>query len=188
MEQRQQAGEVQQGVKQEQQTAAAPGGTAARAFYGSGAVPRPAAGAAAAAAAAGPSRPPAACQQLWVEKWRPKTTTELVGNNVRAGCNCWAGLALAGWACAPQGGRPKLPVDWHASSAINKHCCSPCCLPTCPTAPRLQSLVALLKHWLGSWEDVHLHGAAPTVPPSYRWGRGQVGLHACMHARMHWRS
>jgi replication factor C subunit 1 len=46
-----------------------------------------------------------------VEKWRPKTTAELVGNN---------------------------------------------------------SLVALLKHWLGSWEDVHLHGAAPSVPPSYR--------------------
>ena len=80
MERQQAAGEVQQGVKQEQQAA------------GGGAAPRPVGGAAAAAAAgAGPSRPPAACQQLWVEKWRPKAMAELVGNNVRL----WE--LVAGW-------------------------------------------------------------------------------------------
>lgn len=98
----QQAGEVQQAVKQEQQAGA---GTAARAFYGggAGAAPRPAGGAVAAAAAAGvgPSRQPSECQQLWVEKWRPKTTAELVGNNVSAslgwslGCDGWPGLHAA---------------------------------------------------------------------------------------------
>lgn len=99
--QREQPGASQQ-QQQQQQAAKSPGGAAsgaglkAKSFYGAkGSGPRsPAAEAGAAAAlarASGSTLPskhaapagrhePAADQQLWVEKWRPKTSAELVGN------------------------------------------------------------------------------------------------------------
>jgi hypothetical protein len=104
--QREQPGASQQ--QQQQQAAKSPGGAAsgaglkAKSFDGAkGSGPRsPAAEAGAAAAlarASGSTLPskhaapagrhePAADQQLWVEKWRPKTSAELVGNQVCCEC------------------------------------------------------------------------------------------------------
>jgi hypothetical protein len=82
---------AQQQQQQQQQQAAGPSGTAPGSFYGGASkasAPAPKPGPAAAA----PPRPgPAANQQLWVEKWRPKTSQELVGNIV----SVWGGASAA---------------------------------------------------------------------------------------------
>ena len=74
----------------------------------------------------------------------------------------------AGPACERGSGRGRwMPVQTHGREVAPVQMRAP--LPT----PRVQSLVALLKHWLGSWEQVHLHNKPPSVPQSYRWGLGR---------------
>jgi hypothetical protein len=158
-------------VKQEQQPAAAgeaagPSSKLAKSFYGAGGAP-PAAAAVAAAAAAGASgssapapkrAPPAADQQLWVEKWRPKTSADLVGNQARHHCCC---LLPAGAASV----RPHdCCVRWCCGLCRSRHSRrlqgSECCR-LCPALPALQTTVNTLKTWLRDWEKIHLHGGKP---------------------------
>lgn len=161
-------------VKQEQQPAAAAAGEAAgpssklaKSFYGAGGAPPAAAAAAVAAAGASgssapaPKRaPPAADQQLWVEKWRPKTSADLVGNQARQRCCCllerhrrqlMPAAAAAGVVAACNGaGIPEVYTVLIAA----------CSALPCPCSA-LQTIVNTLKTWLRDWERIHLHGGKP---------------------------
>ena len=125
----QQAQQAQQAQQQVQPVKAEPGaGVGAKSFYGGGgggatagpsgsapsalsalnALGRAGPGAGAAAAAAAPGRAPPGGTQLWVEKWRPKTTQELVGASV----HFWApGCTLSGAAWSE--GRRHPPAGAH---------------------------------------------------------------------------
>lgn len=116
------ASPAKQRQQQQQPQAAGPSGSgmAPKSFYGGGAgagaagwktvgpAAAPSAAAAAAAVApAPPRRPPAADQQLWVEKWRPKSSQELVGNQItvttlRQWLGDWERVHL-------HGGEPRAP-------------------------------------------------------------------------------